>query len=316
MTSGLISTLLLNLAFALFALFWTGLLVDILPPALLDSGWIVTSVASLANLVVLPLMGLMLVHLAAYFSPTPRFQAVQLKLSRAATLAAVGFFLLLPLMGFLVIKNGQTIAANNSKAIAQITGKSGQLRAAVRNAQTPAQLQASMVALQGPALDGNALTKPLPVLKEQLIVVIKQAEQSFLDQIQGPYSPQNLPVLKVLLRAFVQCLFAGLGFAGLAWSPVTKKVMIASLGLKFSQFKLSSSFRVVADKLKQFKQSLKNRSNQAVAREGWKKMKDNQRKVHLQREKDKKRNEAEMRKHRERLKRQAEEKAKRRDWGR
>ncbi len=321
MTPTLLASLLMNLAFTLFALFLAGLLLDILPPALLDSGWIVTSVASLANLVIFPLLGLVLVHFASYISPTPRFQSVQSKLSRLAVLAALGFFLLLPLLGFLVIKNGRTIASNNSQALAQLSAKSAQLRTAVRDAQTPNQLQAAMLELQGPALDGNALTKPLPALKEQLIVVINQAERSFRDQIQGPYSPRNLPVLKSLLRTFVQCLIAGLGFAGLSLLPVTKlpgpkQIWLATLTSQFSLLKSRSGLKGFSAKIQQFKQALKNRSNQAVAREGWKKMKDNQRRIFLEGEKAKKRNEAETRKQRERMKRQAEQRDKRKDLGR
>jgi hypothetical protein len=321
MNPNLIASLLLNLAYALFALFAAGFLVDILPPALLDSGWIVASVTSLANLVIFPLLGLMLVHLAAYFSPTPRFQLVQQKLSSAAAIVAVGFFLLLPLMGFLVVKNGRTINSNNSQALARLSAKSAQLRTAVRDAQTPNQLQAAMLELQGPALDGNALIRPLPALKEQLIVVINQAERSFRDQIQGPYSPQNLPVLKSLLRTFIQCLIAGLGFAGLSVLPVaklpdTKQIWLATFTSQFSLLKSKSGLKGFSARIQQFKQALKNRSNQAVAREGWKKMKDNQRKIFLEGEKAKKRNEAETRKHRERMKRQAEQRDKRKDWGR
>ena len=58
------------------------------------------------------------------------------------------------------------------------------------------------------------------------------------------------------------------------------------------------------------------RTNQAEAREGLKQMKDNQRKIHLQREKEKRRNDAQFRKLRERLKSHAEQKAKRKDWER
>jgi len=311
MNPNLLASLLLNLAYALFALFMAGFLVDILPPALLDSGWIVTSVTSLANLVIFPLLGLMLVHLAAYFSPTPRFQLVQQKLSRAAAIVAVGFFLLLPLMGFLVIKNGHTISSNNAKATAQIVAKSSQLRTAVRDAQTPAQLQASMVALQGPALDGTALARPLPALKEQLMMVINRTEQSFLDQIQGPYSPKNLPVLKILLRTSFQCLFAGLGFAGLAWSPEKNKIMLATLGSRLSRFRPDSIFKSLFAKLNQFQKSLEARSNQAEAREAWNKMRDNRRKIQLQQDKERKRNEVEMRKLRERMKRQSQQQKKR-----
>ncbi|MCX5955388.1 MAG: hypothetical protein NTW51_03040 [Cyanobacteria bacterium] len=314
MTPSLLATLLLNLAFALFALFLGGLFIDILPPALLDSGWIVASITSLASLVPLPLLGLMLVHLAAYFSPTGRLKSIQLNLSRAAAVVAVGFFLLLPLMGFLVVKNAQTIAGNNAGAKSQITRKSEQLRAAVRNAKSPAELQASMQTLQGPGgFDAIVLARPLPLLKEQLNLIINRTERSSLEQLQGPFSTQNFPVLKALLRTAVQCLFAGLGFAGLAWSPVTNKIMLQSLLLRYSSFKSDSPLKVVVKKIRNLQQELQSRSNKASVRESFKQIKDSQRKVFLQREKEAKRNEIEMRKQRERLKRQAEQNAKRKD---
>jgi hypothetical protein len=314
MTPSQLATLLLNLAFALFALFLGGLFIDILPPALLDSGWIVASATSLASLVPLPLLGLMLVHLAVYFSPTGRLKSLQQKLSRAAAVVAVGFFLLLPLMGFLVIKNAQTIAESNAKAKFQITRKSEQLRAAVRNAKSPAELQASMQALQGPGgFDAIVLTRPLPLLKEQVNLIITKTERSFLEQLQDPYSSQNFPVLKSLLRTAVQCLFAGLGFAGLAWSPVTNKIMLQSLLLRYSSFKSDSPLKVVVNKIRNLQQELQARSNKASVRESFKQIKDSQRKVFLEREKEAKRNEIEIRKQRERLKRQAEQNAKRRD---
>jgi len=314
MTPSQLATLLLNLAFALFALFLGGLFIDILPPALLDSGWIVASATSLASLVPLPLLGLMLVHLAVYFSPTGRLKSLQQKLSRAAAVVAVGFFLLLPLMGFLVIKNAQTIEGSNSKAKSQITRKSEQLRAAVRNAKSPAELQASMQALQGPGgFDAIVLARPLPLLKEQVDLIITKTERSFLEQLQGPYSSQNFPVLKSLLRTAVQCLFAGLGFAGLAWSPVTDKIMLQSLLLRYSSFKSDSPLKVVATKIRNLQQEMQARSNKASVRESFKQIKDSQRKVFLDREKEAKRNEVEMRKLREKLRRQAEQNAKRKD---
>lgn len=71
--------------------------------------------------------------------------------------------------------------------------------------------------------------------------------------------------------------------------------------------------RVFAEKLRQFKRSMAAQTNQAEVREGFKQMKDNQRKIHLQRKKEIRRNDAQLCKLRERLKSQAEQKANRKD---
>lgn len=227
-----LSRLFLTAAYALFALFVIATLVDAMPPALLDSGWIVTTAASLVNFVTLPLVGLLFVHLAAYFTPSPTYQAIQARTSRWAGIAALGFLLLAPLLVALVIHNSQTIAGTNAKARLQLNAQSNQLRRAVSQARNPAELQAAMVALKGPTLDNAALARPLPSLQKELIATIETTKDRYLSQLKGPYSPQNWPILKVVLRSFVQCIIAGLAFAALAWSPLTNSSLLEQLTSK------------------------------------------------------------------------------------
>lgn len=221
-----LSRLFLNTAHALFALFAIATLVDAMPPALLDSGWIVTTAASLVNFVTLPVVGLIFVHLAAHFTPTPAYQAIQARYSRWAGFAALGFLLLAPLLVALVFHNSQTISRTNARARLQLNEQSNLLSSAVKQARSPAALQAAMVALKGPTLDDAALAKPLPSLQKELIARIETTKARYLSQLKGPYSPQNWPILKVVLRSFLQCLVACLAFAALAWSPLTNKSLL------------------------------------------------------------------------------------------
>jgi hypothetical protein len=227
-----LSGLLLNAAYALFALFAAATLIDAMPPALLDSGWIVTTAASLVNFVTLPLVGLVFVHVAAYFTPTPRFQSIQARISRWAAIAALGFLLLAPLLGVLVIHNGQTIARSNAKARLRLDEQSNQLKRAVSQARTPAELQAAMVALKGPTLDSSALTQPLPSLQKQLIASIETTRARYVAQLNGAYSPPNWPVLKVVLRTAIQSILASLAFAALSWSSLSHKTLLERLRSK------------------------------------------------------------------------------------
>lgn len=224
-----ISRLLLNTAYALFALFAATTLIDAMPPALLDSGWIVTTAASLVNVITLPLVGLIFIHLAAYFTPTPQLQSIQARYSRLAAMAALGFLLLAPLLGVLVIHNSQTIARTNTKVRLQLTEQSKQLKRAVIQSRTPAELQAAMVALKGPTLDSAALAQPLPGLKTDMLRVIETLKARYLSQLKGAYSPQSWPILKVVLRTSIQCILVSLAFAALAWSPLTHKSLLARL---------------------------------------------------------------------------------------
>ena len=228
MDSNKLAASLLNLAYALFAVFLVIIVVEAFPLRLLDSDWILTLSATLVNAVTIPLVGLGLVHLAVHIASEPRFQLIQRRLGRLASWAAVGFFLLLPLLALLVFLNGQKIERSNAFQKDQIEQKAKQIRKAVVDAQSPKELQSAMVALQGPRIDSADLKQPLPQVKEQILVVIDQARSSFLTQQKGPYAKEYLPVLKQVLRISLLSLVSGFGFAALAWNPKTNRSLLTT----------------------------------------------------------------------------------------
>lgn len=231
MGASVLASLCLNLAYSMFAIFIAIVLLDSLPLRLLDPDWILTTASTIVNAVTIPLLGLGLVHLAAHFCPTPRFTAIQARLSRFAVLTSIGFLLLLPLLGLLTFRNGINIERSNQAQKVQLARKTTQIREAIAAANTSKELQEAMVALQGPQIDPSVLNQPLPELKQQVLRVVNQAQASFVSQLRGPYSKEYIPVLKQVLRIGALSFVSGLAFASLAWIPAKNATFLgATLG--------------------------------------------------------------------------------------
>ncbi len=228
MDSNKLASLLLNLAYTLFAVFLVIIVVEAFPPRLLDPDWILALSATLVNAVTIPLVGLGLVHLAVHIASEPRFQLIQRRLGRLATWVALGFFLLLPLLGLLVFLNGQKIEQANAVQKVQIELKANQISKAVAEAQSLEELRRAMVAVQGPQLDAASLNQPLPQIKKQVLRVVAQARSGFLAQQKGPYSKEYMPVFRQILRISLLSLISGFGFASLAWNPKTNKSLLTT----------------------------------------------------------------------------------------
>lgn len=259
MDSSKLASSLLNLAYALFAVFLVIIVVEAVPLRLLDPDWILTLSATLVNAVTIPLVGLGLVHLAVHIASESRFQLIQRRLSRLASWAAVGFFLLLPLLALLVFLNGQKIERVNAVQKDQIEQKSNQIRKAVVDAQNPKELQSAMVALQGPRIDSADLNQPLPQIKQQILVVIDQARSSFLAQQKGPYAKESLPVLKQVLRIPLLSLVSGFGFAALAWNPKTNRSLLTSWIEALGAFVRALKLAAIKRALSQWSTSIRER---------------------------------------------------------
>jgi len=221
------------------------------------------------------------------------------------------------MLAFSSFENATQVLEGNSRQ-RQFTQRGvAMISKAIQDSSSAQELQARMVALKGPRIANDALQIPLPVLKQQVQVAVKQAAATIESQLRNPLSSEYLPLYKQYLRTALLAIASAFGFATLAWWPSKVKVLLHG-SLFGRQLSLDPAKLTVAIKtrFKSIKQGLENRSNQAVAREGWKKMKDNQRRIFLEGEKAKKRNEAETRKQRERMKRQAEQRDKRKDLGR
>jgi hypothetical protein len=306
-----LAEILMRLSGALFAIYAVCVVVDSLPIRLRAPEWHFIVASSLVNFVTIPLVAHALLQLAYYLTPTPRIEKVLTQVGKASRLAVLGFLLLLPLLAYSSFQNANQVLEGNARQ-RKFTQRSVELISkAIQDSSSAQELQARMVSLQGPRIANDALKTPLPQLKQQVQAAVKQAAATIETQLRNPLSSEYLPLYKQYLRTALLALASAIGFSALAWWPSkTRPLFSASLfGREFS-LNPTKLFAAIKLKTKSVQDTMQNRSNQAVAREGWKKMKDNQKRMHLLREKERKRNEVQMRKLREKLKRESDLKRK------
>ena len=222
--------LLADAALAMFALYGVMVAFDILPPRPIDPLWWLAASTALVNAVSLPLAGVVFLHLAASIAPYTNWihQRRQL-ISRLATWAALGFLLLLPLLGLTTWRGISNVSNARQMDVAALTRKANTLLVAINNASSPQELQRSMVKLQGPQIRNEDLTKPLPVLKKAETQAVNQALAAYLEQLPKPDSKAYQPLYIQTLRTGLLSLLSAIAFAAVVWDPLKRQSLLQSL---------------------------------------------------------------------------------------
>ncbi len=139
-----------------------------IPVKLLDYVWISRVTATLINGSSLPLLALLVLVLACILFPEDEtLQKRRQLFCRLATVAALGFLLLVPLNTYL----GVIQHLNDREQSRRLDDSARQLtsyRNAVAVATSASTLQANLTKLGAPTLDAAALALPLPDLKARL----------------------------------------------------------------------------------------------------------------------------------------------------
>lgn len=225
-------------ATSLVAVYLISVLAFILPPRLLDPLWQLSSIKLAVEGAPIPLLGLALLHLAAYLCPgdirlTRRRQA----LARLAILPALGFLMFIPLNGHAVWKSyrlSNTVSNQQQESASQ---RADAVRQAIEKATSPADLQKRLLALQRPDLrirlgDTPFPAIPLPQLKQQLLAQVNRTEGEFKVRF-APVDPATTEnITRESLRVMISSLAFAIAFAALAQrknSPVPFLVEVPSL---------------------------------------------------------------------------------------
>jgi hypothetical protein len=219
--------LLNSLGMLLLALYGVLVLFDTLPIKLLQPDWIFNLAVVLGNYVSIPLVGMVLVQLAAYLSPD-HLAKVQVRVARLSAILALIFLLLQPMLGFAVWRNFRTLSIFNKEQVELINRKSKEITQAINKAGSFSELQTKMIMLQGPVVPEQARSMDLPVLKKQLVDVIKAARDSAPGRLTTPTSAAYIDFYKRLARTSVVCLLALLGFGLLSWNQVSSQNILLS----------------------------------------------------------------------------------------
>ena len=161
----------------LIVLFLTILSTSLLPLRLLDAAWQLRVGGALINASPFPLIGLVLLHVAASLDPQDPLllQRRRLAAQLAAAAVAIGYLLLAPLLATANLQRQQSLALASSSGLRRDSERLQQMRQVVSSASSIPELEQRLVAVQAPRLDADDRTLPLPVLRSRIASVLDQA---------------------------------------------------------------------------------------------------------------------------------------------
>lgn len=222
----------------LIVLFLTILSTSLLPVRLLDAAWQLRVGGALINASPFPLIGLVLLHIAASLDPQDLLLLQRRRLAaQLAAAVAIGYLLLAPLLATANLQRQQSQALASSSGLRRDSERLQQMRQVVRSASSILELEQRLAAVKGPRLDAADRSLPLPVLRSRIESVLDQASAR-LERARSsapPASPWAL--LGDIVRTSVACLALAAGFAGLARRPGSNLSLLAELQMRWEHLR-------------------------------------------------------------------------------
>ena len=208
-------------ALALLAFFALTILNGALPLRVLDPAWLEAMVQLLLSQAFLPLITLVLLHLAVVLNPdSPRLRSRRDRYARFAQAAALGFVLLIPLhLGATWSLLNQQLASGQAQQGLQGQAVIGQLRQAITAAtshQDLARRLGDLPILKSGSGSAADLALPFPQRQRNLLEGLARSERQ-LTSAAAPVAPIPWPALiEAALRVIPTALALAGGFAALA----------------------------------------------------------------------------------------------------
>ncbi len=247
-------------ALALFVTYFILVAFDALPARLLDPAWMLNLALSLSGNMVIPLAALAFIHVAAWM--TPMNNAIQARrnfFGSIARWAMIGFLLLIPLIGYATWAGSNAIKIQNEIQNNAAKKASENLAKFIGAATSPGELQAGLIALNGPNIPNQSLNQPLPLLKKQALLIVNESYKSFQLGAKNRGSEQLTPFFVQALKALLLSAVGALASAALSWNPLKQQSMLSEIVMgDFQQLKLAlNPKRMIANyKLSQEQRSL------------------------------------------------------------
>ena len=217
-------------ALAAFAVFLVDVGADLLPPQPLNPLWLLNAATVLVDALSLPIAGVLFLHLASALAPlTDLGQLCRTWASRVATMLALIFLCLLPLLGFATWRGISNVRTEVNQRVGLINRNADRVRSVIIKASTPKELQQYMVDQDGPAVSLEELNTPLATLKKTKLLLVDQVRNYYLSQIPGFKSKSYQPIFIQTLRTTALAFAGSAGFAALAWNPKQKQSLLRYL---------------------------------------------------------------------------------------
>ncbi|HBH74250.1 MAG TPA: hypothetical protein DDY43_12655 [Synechococcales bacterium UBA10510] len=203
------------LSFALILVFLAQIITALFPIALFQPEWMVRFSGSLRGIASLPLMALGLIMLANMIDDKVLPSSLHLQLfRRIASLAAIGFLLLIPLQTY-----GAVVGIRSQ--LQQVQGQLNSLTAAaelVQQASSEPQLRDAIRAIPGAeALANRPLGTDVKTVKKALLDKLRESTTSLQTQLNESRSKATQNVIPPLIRDAAMSFAYAIGFAGMGY---------------------------------------------------------------------------------------------------
>jgi hypothetical protein len=220
-------TVLISAALATFALFLVDVAAELLPPQPQDPLWLLQVAMGFVNTLTIPLAGVLFLHLAAALAPLKDLgELCRTWASLVATMLALFFLLLLPLLGFATWRGVTNVQTGIQQEIKLINLNADRVRAAILKASTPKELQQFMAEQKGPRVTVEEFNIPLVSLKKSKLLLVDQVKTYYANQLPGLKSRRFYPIFMQTLRTAALAMAGSAGFAALAWNPKRQQSLL------------------------------------------------------------------------------------------
>ena len=203
-------------ALALFVFYAVRIVATALPVRPLDTLWQLNISSALINAAAIPLVGLALMHLAAYLDPAnATLEKRRDALARWATVAVLGFLLLVPVQA---LASWSTVATAKARLTTQLTTANRNfalIREAINGATSLEDLKVRLQSLESPELGirFENLGLPLPETRRQMLIRLNDIEDQVKTRIKAPPPEAIEDVASRAARLMVTSLIYALAFA-------------------------------------------------------------------------------------------------------
>ncbi len=227
-----LASILLAAALALGGLFLLAVVAGALPVQVLQRDWQQRFIELVIANSGFPIVGFVLVHLAAHVEPErPKLFQLRQRLRRWAVLITVLYLLLIPLQLSVSVRLFSDRAALQAQQRRLVSDQFSQFAALIRSAPDAPSLQRQLAAVDGPALTAADLAKPMPRLRQDLLAALRQAEAAMPANIEQatPLPPLVWAALADGLRLNGSALLMAVAFAAGAQGRGSSRTLLARL---------------------------------------------------------------------------------------
>ena len=207
-----------NVAIGLFLFFVVVVAVQILPIRLKDPAWILSSADSLTRFMFLPLVGLLLLRIGAALAvPYRRIHARSRFFSRLALFAAIGYLLLVPLIGFANWRMVRMIQLRQQLQSKRINTNNQLLNQAIDAATSAKDLQLRFQAIGAPPLPEALINQPFVIVKKKAKDFISQAANATKFRATTPASPDVVRIYWQSIQVVLLAMLSAFCFFCTSW---------------------------------------------------------------------------------------------------